>query len=99
MQLRYREQRLSAKHRHDPHGREDDLQDCIGDLAKEDTRHGCGPRRICVPKSESERAPPGTDKWPADEYALLWVEEGVEDRDVLSSDETCFAGNSVHGHV
>ncbi|KAL0570461.1 ribonucleotide-diphosphate reductase subunit rnr1 [Marasmius crinis-equi] len=33
----------------------------------------------------------------ADEYALLWMEEGIEDRDVLFGHKAGGSGDTVHG--
>ena len=48
-----------------------------------------------TPELESSFAKPNARS--VDEYAFLWVEEGIEDGNVLSPHEVSGAGYSVHG--
>jgi len=74
-----------------------DLQNRLGDLTKEGPRPCCGPWRLHLPEPEPERAfaKPINVTRSADEHVFLWVEEGVEEGDVLPPHGAGGAGYSV----
>lgn len=49
-----------------------------------------------LPVAELECASASSDDGTVDEYAFLWMEEGLEDGDVLPEDEACRSGDSVY---
>ena len=93
----HRTQRLRPKHPHHPRRCQGDLQNRLGNLTKESAGPRRGPRCLHLPEPKLERALAKPVAGSADEHALLRVEEGVEDGDVLPPHKAGGAGYPVHG--
>ena len=72
------------------------VQTCALPISKEGAGSRCRPGCLHLPEPKLERSFAKPNSRSADEYAFLWVEEGIEDGDVLPSHEAGSAGYPVH---